>query len=734
MKTTFSNFFIIAGTILATSFLPTSEAEVHSLVVKQSGEPISGYFNMGSNKSPFGDIISINSKNILYNSAPWIPITGEFHVSRYPQKEWKEELKKIKQGGIDVVASYVFWNHHEEIEGSWNWNERRDLRKFLETCKEVGLMAIVRVGPWCNGEVRYGGFPDWIQHSLKWESPKDKSKRPDSSEYLASVKRLYQQIGQQMKGLYWKDGGPIIGIQIENEYSGTPEHLLALKKLAREAGMDVPLYTKTGWPKMEKQMPLGELIPLYGAYPDAAWESSYEKFEGLKDNYSFRSQRTDEYIASDFNNTRGEEDEASRALYPFLTAETGGGMFVSDHRRVLVDPKDVASLALCQLGSGCVGIGYYMYHGGENPSEDLNKTQKIGDIFDTNVISYDFQAPLGEYGQIREHYKWLRRMHLFIDGFKNLAEMPASIPSQSLRWSVRSKEDSGFIFVNNYQRLLEMPAVPGTSFEISLPSGPLMIPSSPITIPQNSFFFWPFNLDVNGIRMVYATAQPVSIDGSRLIFAKIPDISAEFVFDSSTLLEGSQSVYENVQTGIGTAFSVTGKNNNAIQVVLLSHEDSMNLTSNKLTFDKEIKTTTIPLAFEQIKPFGSLRDWKSIAEYTTVPSAPSDKDFEQAAVFKIVLPKNFKKLSNPMLKINYQGDVARLYGGNKLLTDNFYNGTPFEVGLKRHFKSISKELTLKILPLQQNMPIYFEEGKRPSFDSNGISLKLESVQLTFEKN
>jgi hypothetical protein len=67
MKTTFSNFFIIAGTILATSFLPTSEAEVHSLVVKQSGEPISGYFNMGSNKSPFGDIISINSKNILYN-------------------------------------------------------------------------------------------------------------------------------------------------------------------------------------------------------------------------------------------------------------------------------------------------------------------------------------------------------------------------------------------------------------------------------------------------------------------------------------------------------------------------------------------------------------------------------------------------------------------------------------------------------------------------------------------
>ena len=375
-----------------------------------------------------------------------------------------------------------------------------------------------------------------------------------------------------------------------------------------------------------------------------------------------------------------------------------------------------------------------MYHGGENPSKDLNKTQKIGDIFDTNDISYDFQAPLGEYGQIREHYKWLRRMHLFINSFKNLAEMPATIPPQTLRWSVRSKGDSGFIFVNNYQRLLNMPAVHDTSFKISLPSGLLLVPSSPITIPQNSFFFWPFNLDANGIRMVYATAQPVSINGARLIFVKIPDISAEFVFDSSTLLEGSQSVYKNVQTGRETTFSVTGKNNNTIEVVLLSHEDSLNLTSNKLTFDKEIKTTTIPLVFKQIKPFSSLRDWKSIAEYTTVPSAPFDRDFEQAAVFKIVLPKNFKKLLNPMLRINYQGDVARLYSGDKLLTDNFYNGTTFEVGLKRHFKNISKELTLKILPLQQSMPIYFEQGKMPLFDSSGISLKLESVQLTFETN
>jgi hypothetical protein len=100
------------------------------------------------------------------------------------------------------------------------------------------------------------------------------------------------------------------------------------------------------------------MIPFDGAYPDAAWEGSVEKSENLVYNYIFRKQRIDESIANDVNTVRGGEDEASRAQYPFLTAETGGGMFVSYHRRNRLDPRDVASLAHCQLGSGCMGMGY----------------------------------------------------------------------------------------------------------------------------------------------------------------------------------------------------------------------------------------------------------------------------------------------------------------------------------------------------------------------------------------
>jgi beta-galactosidase GanA len=68
----------------------------------------------------------------------------------------------MKAGGIDIVATYVFWIHHEETEGEWNWSGERDLRRFVETAKDVGLHVIVRCGPWCHGEVRNGGLPDWI--------------------------------------------------------------------------------------------------------------------------------------------------------------------------------------------------------------------------------------------------------------------------------------------------------------------------------------------------------------------------------------------------------------------------------------------------------------------------------------------------------------------------------------------------------------------------------------------
>lgn len=114
----------------------------------------------GSN--PEGDKISVNSYYISLNNKPWFPVMGEFHFTRYPNQYWDEAIKKMKAGGINVISTYVFWNIHEETEGKFRWDGNRNLRKFIDLCKENNIYVIVRLGPFDHGEIRNGGLPDWL--------------------------------------------------------------------------------------------------------------------------------------------------------------------------------------------------------------------------------------------------------------------------------------------------------------------------------------------------------------------------------------------------------------------------------------------------------------------------------------------------------------------------------------------------------------------------------------------
>ncbi|WP_343752932.1 beta-galactosidase, partial [Alkalibacterium iburiense] len=155
--------------------------------------------------------LSINTHYFEKNQKPWYPVMGEFHYSRFDQREWKRELAKIKSGGISIVASYVIWIHHEEIKDQWDFSGQRNLRQFIELCQEQELYFFLRIGPWAHGEVRNGGFPDWLQNG-------GYELRSNGSEYLKQVDNYFKHIYKEVEGLFYKDGGPIIGIQIENEY------------------------------------------------------------------------------------------------------------------------------------------------------------------------------------------------------------------------------------------------------------------------------------------------------------------------------------------------------------------------------------------------------------------------------------------------------------------------------------------------------------------------------------
>lgn len=94
---------------------------------------------------------------------PIAPVVGEFHFSRCPQECWEDEIRKMKAGGVTVISTYLFWILHEEREGEFNFAGDRDIRKFLSLCEKNEMLVLLRIGPWCHGEVVYGGFPEFIQ-------------------------------------------------------------------------------------------------------------------------------------------------------------------------------------------------------------------------------------------------------------------------------------------------------------------------------------------------------------------------------------------------------------------------------------------------------------------------------------------------------------------------------------------------------------------------------------------
>ncbi|MDR3458040.1 MAG: beta-galactosidase [Verrucomicrobiae bacterium] len=737
MISRFAKLLLLA--IVGQAFSHSLRAEVVSATIQAPPPAESGYFKLGTTKNPAGHEISVNSRSVLFDGQPVFPVMGEMHYSRVPPAEWREELLKMKAGGVDIVATYVFWIHHEEVEGQWDWSGRRDLKKFLQACHDVGLKVIVRCGPWCHGEVRNGGFPDWVVAHKDWKL------RSTDANFLAAVKPLYGEIARQLQGELWKDGGPVIGIQVDNEFGGSPNYLLALKKLAIEAGLDVPFYIKTGWPAMRTPVPLGELLPLFGAYPDGFWERSLKPMDGNSwENFIFKRTRTDTGVGNDTLGNQKDGDTAGTEKYPHLTCEVGGGMPASYHRRMNYDPRDMEAVVLTQLGSGSSLLGYYMYHGGQNPEgklSTLQESQATGYPNDLPVKSYDFNAPLGEFGQINQQYYWLRRLHLFLHDFgAPLAQMPLTLPEvlvagkndfSTLRWAVRSDGNCGYVFVNNYQRLQPLAEKKDVQFKLALPGGVLVFPQQPVTVPADAFFFWPFNLDLGGAKLVYATAQPVCRVGDTFYFAETPGVKTEFVFDPQTV--AGQSAFSGVKPGRKAAFTVKARTGGEVRVVLLNDADSLTLQKDeagKAVFEPKPKQSATLVKTEVLQPAGPAREIPLSGGKVHVAIAPGDEDFTNAAVWRIKLPGRQDLERNPLLRIHYVGDVARLTLNGKLIADNFYAGREFDLGLKRYAPEIfGGDLRLETLPLRKDAPIYIEPKDRPDFAGKETVCELKSVEI-----
>ena len=291
------------------------------------------HLNMG-NPGPKGKEITVNSLYFEKGGEPFIGVMGEYHFARDKKENWKKEIAKMKAGGVTIVASYVFWIYHEEIEGNLSFKGDLDLRSFVKECQSQGLFFLLRVGPWAHGECRNGGFPDWLIN-------KPFKLRENNKEYLKEVRRWYEAIYNEVSDLLYKDGGPIIGIQLENELVTDADHLLTLKNMAKEIGFDVPLYTVTGWNSAYgAKIPVNDTVPVFAAYTEAPWEQHTDKLP-LSQHYLFNPMRNDAAVGLDII---GKVDDEGWRLpyekYPFATCELGAGLPFSHHRRPVISGMD----------------------------------------------------------------------------------------------------------------------------------------------------------------------------------------------------------------------------------------------------------------------------------------------------------------------------------------------------------------------------------------------------------
>lgn len=456
-----------------------------------------------------------NSRYLTRDGRPWFPVMGEMHYSRYREDLWEESLRKMKAGGVTIVSAYVIWIHHEEEEGVFDFTGCRCLRKFLEACQRVGLEAFLRLGPWVHGEVRNGGFPDWLQEKGK----EGVLLRSNDETYMEYVRRYWQQVYCQAEGFMRKDGGPVIGVQIENEYGHVgglrgeagEAHIRALTALAKEIGFEVPLYTATGW----GGACIGDLLPVMGGYCEAPWDQRTTEIEPNA-NYVFSHVRNDALIACDHHVENALTFDETK--YPFLTAELGGGLQVTSHRRPVAQGKDIGAMSVTKLGSGVAMLGYYMYHGGSNPEGKLTTLQEsraTGYLNDLPEINYDFNAPVRQYGTISDNLREIKLMAYFLQDFgEDLAPLGAEIEPEgvrpedfgTLRTACRHDDKHGYVFYNNYVRRRTMADHDGVVLR-GICDENVVFPE--IDIKNGDFGFFPYNLQLGEAVLKSALATPL---------------------------------------------------------------------------------------------------------------------------------------------------------------------------------------------------------------------------------
>lgn len=327
--------------------------------------------------APAAPRFAIDGAQFRLDGQPYVIRAGEMHYPRIPRAAWRERLRMARAMGLNTVTTYAFWSQHEPEPGQWDFSGQNDLRAFIQTAAEEGLNVVLRPGPYVCAEVDFGGFPAWLLRTPGLRV------RSMDVRYLAASARYFQRLAQEVADLQSSRGGPVLMLQLENEYGSfghDADYLRTVQAQLRAAGFDAPLFTSDGGAARLFEagtLPDVPAVVNFGGGVDDAKEA----FDALA---------------------------AWRPDGPRMAGEYWAGWFdhwgEAHHRQ----PPEQAAATVDWLLARGHSFNLYMFHGGTSFGWLAGANYSATEPHQPDTTSYDYDAALDEAGRVTPKYLALR--------------------------------------------------------------------------------------------------------------------------------------------------------------------------------------------------------------------------------------------------------------------------------------------------------------------------------------
>ena len=337
-----------------------------------------------------GGTFTVGNQTFLLNGKPFIVKAAEVHYPRIPRPYWEHRIQMCKALGMNTLCLYVFWNIHEQKEGQFDFTGNNDVAEFCRLAQKNGMYVIVRPGPYVCAEWEMGGLPWWL---LK---KKDIRLREQDPYFMDRVRIFENEVGKQLAPLTIQNGGPIIMVQVENEYGSYGEdkaYVSAIRDIVKASGFDKVALFQCDWASNFTLNGLDDLV----------WTMNF----GTGANIDQQFQRLGEL----------------RPNAPKMCSEFWSGWFDKWGARHETRPSKDMVAGMDEMLSKGISFSLYMTHGGTSFGHWAGANSPG---FAPDVTSYDYDAPINEYGQATPKFFELREMMTKYQDGKKMPAIPKS--------------------------------------------------------------------------------------------------------------------------------------------------------------------------------------------------------------------------------------------------------------------------------------------------------------------